>query len=409
VGGFIRQAIDRFRLFVCHNQIVIVRYSGMSEAVPKSFGRYQVLGVLGRGSMGVVYKAKDPVIGRLLAVKSVPETLGLDTGKKQEYIKRLLQEAKAAGNLQHPNIVTIFDAGESELGPFIAMEYLDGVTLKEILSTGKKLTLPQLVEIVRQVGEGLDYVHQRGIVHRDIKPANLMIVENSLIKIMDLGIARLPFSDLTREGRLVGSPSYMSPEQLQGENLDGRSDLFSLAVVVYQAATGKKPFPGQNIQEICWKIIHEEWVPARKAEPGISPEFEAVLQKGLAKDREKRFQTGKEMFEAMRALLRDTARPRPEKIQEARPDTATTAPAAAAAKGQAGSASKNEPSIYDESSSLTSSSESEIDDIFRDLTQTHRSSRITGEELKLKTWQLGLGFLLVAAFVAALIWFLLRG
>jgi len=385
----------------------------MSEAVPKSFGRYQVLGVLGRGSMGVVYKAKDPVIGRLVAVKSVPETLGLDTGKKQEYIKRLIQEAKAAGNLQHPNIVTIFDAGETELGPFIAMEYLDGVTLKEILATGKKLTIPQLVEIIRQVGEGLDYVHQRGIVHRDIKPANLMIVENSLIKIMDLGIARLPFSDLTREGRLVGSPSYMSPEQLQGENLDGRSDLFSLAVVVYQAATGKKPFPGQNIQEICWRIIHDEWVPASKVDPGISPEFEAVLQKGLAKDREKRFQTGKEIFEAMRALLGDRARPRPEKIQEAkpgpRPSAATTAPAAAASPGPARTASKSEPSIYDESSSLTSSSESEIDDIFRDLTQTHRSLSLAGNELKVKTWQVVLGLLLAAGIISALIWFLIRG
>ena len=386
----------------------------MTEAVPKSFGRYQVLGVLGRGSMGVVYKAKDPVIGRLLAVKSVPETLGLDTGKKQEYVKRLIQEAKAAGNLQHPNIVTIFDAGESELGPFIAMEYLDGVTLKEVLSSGKKLTIPQLVEIVRQVGEGLDYVHQRDIVHRDIKPANLMIVENNLIKIMDLGIARLPFSDLTREGRLVGSPSYMSPEQLQGEKLDGRSDLFSLTVVVYQAATGKKPFPGQNIQEICWRIIHDEWVPASKVEPEVSPEFEAVLHKGLAKKREDRFQNGKEMFEAMRKLMGERPAPRPEKIQETKPKpkeaaTRVSMPSPSPAGQPKVQAAPNEPSVYDESSSLTTSSESEIDDIFRDLTHTHRSYRNAGEEVKIKTWQIVAGLVAAAGIIGALAWFLIKG
>ena len=377
----------------------------MSEAAPKSFGRYQVLGVLGRGSMGVVYKAKDPVIGRLLAVKSVPETLGLDTGKKQEYIKRLLQEAKAAGNLQHPNIVTIFDAGETELGPFIAMEYLDGVTLKEVLTTGKKLSIPQLVELVRQVGEGLDYVHQRSIVHRDIKPANLMIVENNLIKIMDLGIARLPFSDLTREGRLVGSPSYMSPEQLQGESLDGRSDLFSLAIVVYQAATGKKPFPGQNIQEICWRIIHDEWVPATEVEPTLPKEFDSLLAKALSKDREKRFQTGRELFEAIRKLMGEKATPIAEerpKVEKPKPETPKEK-AAPAAKVSA------EPSIYDDSSSLSTSSESEIDDIFRDLTHSHRSMKFHEEESKTKTWQIILAAILGMGIIGTIIWFLIRG
>jgi len=394
----------------------------MTDAVPRNFSRYQVIGILGRGSMGVVFKAKDPVIGRVLAVKSVPESLGLDSGKKQEYIKRLIQEAKAAGNLQHPNIVTIFDAGESEAGPFIAMEYLDGVTLKEILATGKKLSLPQLVELVRQVGEGLDYVHQRGIVHRDIKPANLMIVENNLIKIMDLGIARLPFSDLTREGRLVGSPSYMSPEQLQGENLDGRSDLFSLAVVVYQAAIGKKPFPGQNIQEICWKIIHDDFIPPGKAGPGFPREFDAIIAKGLAKHRDKRFQTGKEMFEAMRKLLGEKAERSAEqtKSRVVKPEdeesaarlepgvsaeTSITGPAAAAPAP----AKKEEPSIYDESSSLTSSSESEIDDIFRDLTLVHRSLRLREDEVRIKTWQVVLGIILGVGLISALIWLLLKG
>jgi len=366
--------------------------------MPKSFGRYQVLGVLGKGSMGVVYKTKDPVIGRLVAVKSIPESLGLDTGKEQEYIRRLLQEAKAAGSLQHPNIVTIFDAGETELGPFIAMEYLDGVTLKEVLASGKKLTLAQITEIVRQVGDGLDYAAQRGIVHRDIKPANLMIVENNLVKIMDLGIARLPFSDLTREGRLVGSPSYMSPEQLKGEKLDGRSDLFSLGVVIYQSVTGKKPFPGQNIQEICYRIINNDFVPPSHLEPSLSEDFDRFMQKALAKSRDKRFQTGKEMFEAMRRILlakEDTKISRTEEERSKEREIPTEVVA-------------QEKSVYDESGSISSGSESAIDDIFRDLTLTHRSLKLSSEN-ETRIWQIALGLIAGMAVIGILVWYLIRG
>ncbi len=372
----------------------------MTEAVPKSFGRYQVLGVLGRGSMGVVYKAKDPVIGRLVAVKAIPETLGLETGKEQEYIRRLLQEAKAAGSLQHPNIVTLYDAGEAELGPFIAMEYLDGVTLKEILSSGKKLSLPQLTEIVRQVGEGLDYAAQRGIVHRDIKPANLMVVEGNLVKIMDLGIARLPFSDLTREGRLVGSPSYMSPEQLKGEKLDGRSDLFSLAVVTYQAATGKKPFPGNNIQEICYRIINHDFIPAGRLEPSLSEGFDRFMIQALAKNRDQRFKSGKEMFESLRKLLLDKEDTRvSEDDQEPEPGKEKEIPATVI---------KSEPVAYEESSSFSSGSDSAIDDIFRDLTLTHRSLRLTPEKEN-KTWQIVMGLIAGLAVIGIVVWYLIRG
>jgi len=369
-----------------------------AEKFPKSFGRYQVLGVLGRGSMGVVYKTKDPVIGRLVAVKSIPETLGLETGKEQEYIRRLVQEAKAAGSLQHPNIVTIYDAGETELGPFIAMEYLDGVTLKEILSSGKKLTMAQITEIVRQVGDGLDYAAQRGIVHRDIKPANLMIVEGNLVKIMDLGIARLPFSDLTREGRLVGSPSYMSPEQLRGEKLDGRSDLFSLGIVIYQAVTGKKPFPGQNIQEICFKIINNDFIPSSHLEPSLTEGFDEFMGKALAKSRDKRFQTGKEMFDTLRKLLLDKedareSRREEESVKEKEIPTTVVR--------------KEEPA-YEESSSVSSSSESAIDDIFRDLTLTHRSLKLSSEK-ETKVWQIVLGMIAGLAVIGIVVWYLIRG
>jgi serine/threonine protein kinase len=229
-----------------------------AEKIPEKFGRYEVIGELGRGSMGMVYKARDPVIGRLVAIKAIPETFGLDPDKRKEYIKRLEREAITAGRLQHPNIVTIYDVGESEYGPYIAMEFLDGITLREIISSGKKLTLVQVAEFIRQAADGLDYAHSRAVIHRDIKPANLMLVEN-IVKIMDLGIARLPVSDLTREGKLVGSPSYMSPEQVQGKQLDGRSDLFSLGIVIYQATTGYKPFSGKDVHEICYKIVTEDF------------------------------------------------------------------------------------------------------------------------------------------------------
>ncbi len=370
----------------------------MPDALPKKFGRYEIIGILGRGSMGVVYKARDPVIGRLVAIKSIPESLGLETGKKEEYIKRLFQEAKAAGSLQHPNIVTIYDVGETEFGPFIAMEYLDGITLKEIISRGKKLTIPQVVELVRQVGEGLDYAHSRGIVHRDIKPANLMIVEGKLVKIMDLGIARLPFSDLTKEGKLVGSPSYMSPEQLMGEKLDGRSDLFSLGVVIYQATTGKKPFTGRNIQEICWRIIHDDFIPPSKLEPNLPPEFDYIIAKALAKDRNQRFQSGKEMFEAMRDLLVG-----PKEEAEAEVEQRETEIARSETKTQPQSSLD---SVYDESSSLSSSSE--IEDIFRDLTLSHRTLKL-GEEKRIPLWQVIFGIALLGAILAGLLWFLIRG
>jgi len=256
----------------------------MPKQQAMKFGRYEMIGELGRGSMGVVYKARDPVIGRMVAIKSIPETFGLSSGKRDEFVVRLRQEAMTAGRLSHPNIVTIFDVGDTPDGPFIAMEYLDGVTLRDVISAGKRITMPQMVEIVIQVAEGLDYAHSKAIVHRDIKPANLMIVADNRVKIMDLGIARIPMSELTKEGKLVGSPSYMSPEQLTGKEVDGRSDLFSLGVSIYQLMTFKKPFPGESINEICYKIVNDDYVPARQLIPELPIGFDDFIRVALAKD-----------------------------------------------------------------------------------------------------------------------------
>jgi serine/threonine-protein kinase len=204
-----------------------------------------------------------------------------------------------AGRLQNPNIVIIFDVGETEQGPFIAMEYLDGVTLRDVITAQKKISLHQLVEIITQVAEGLDYAHGKAIIHRDIKPANLMIVAGNRVKIMDLGIARLPMSELTREGKLVGSPSYMSPEQLSGQTIDGRSDLFSLGVCVYQLMTFKKPFPGENINEICYKIVHDEFLPPSRHNPELPPALDEFMKVALAKAPDQRFQSGRELADAL--------------------------------------------------------------------------------------------------------------
>jgi serine/threonine protein kinase len=362
------------------------------------FGRYEVIGEIGRGSMGVVYKARDPAIGRMVAVKSIPETFGLSSGKREEFVKRLRQEAMTAGRLQHPNIVTIFDVGDTELGPFIAMEYLDGVTLRDVITAGKKVSLAQLIEIIAQVADGLDHAHQKAIIHRDIKPANLMIVSDNRVKIMDLGIARIPMSELTKEGKLVGSPSYMSPEQLSGKPIDGRSDLFSLGVCIYQLMTGKKPFPGENINEICYKIVHDDFLPPSQHNPELEPEFDDFMRIALAKDPADRFQTGAETVAALKA------------IAEAAPAGTTAGagplpePSMDELKVSAGKDERTDPAA-----ATSSSQSSTIDDIFKELTLTARvvdlKNQRIGNETNWKWWLLAGGAALAAA--AAIIIFIL--
>jgi len=361
------------------------------------FGRYEIIGEIGRGSMGVVYKARDPAIGRLVAVKSIPETFGLEENKREEFIKRLRQEAMTAGRLQHPNIVIIYDVGETEQGPFIAMEYLDGVTLRDVITAGKKISLNQLVEIISQVADGLDYAHQKAIIHRDIKPANIMIVADNRVKIMDLGIARFPMSELTKEGKLVGSPSYMSPEQLSGKSIDGRSDLFSLGVCIYQLMTFKKPFPGESVNEICYKIVHDDYVPVAEHNHELPPEFEDFMRIALSKNRDERFQSGAEMVEALTIIADQSYQ---EGGMEGVRDSALREDLEESAVGFEDS--------YESNPNLSHSSN--IDDLFKELTLTSRSVNLRGSQSRGGgKWIYLAGALAAAGIIGLILFFAMRG
>ena len=211
--------------------------------------------------MGIVYLGRDPVIGRLVALKTIL-AIGEDEAEQREFGERFLREAQAAGILSHPNIVTIHDVGEdpSSRTAFIAMEYVEGQNLKQLIQEKALFSWERVAEIIGQVAEALDYAHRRGIVHRDVKPANIIITPEGGVKITDFGIAKIEQSNLTTEGQFLGTPNYMSPEQVTGDAVDGRSDLFSLGVVLYELLTRKKPFTADNLTSISFKIVHEPFV-----------------------------------------------------------------------------------------------------------------------------------------------------
>ena len=274
------------------------------NVIPSKLGRYHVLEEVGRGAMGVVYKAYDPVIEREVAIKAIELSFRTNNEETQVYLKRFYREAKAAGKLNHPNIVTIYDVDEDkETGtPYIVMEFLEGSSLQETTSSGIRLDLDDTRKIILQIADALDYAHRNGIVHRDIKSANILILDNLKVKIADFGIARMPSSDLTQEGQFVGTPNYMSPEQIQGKSLDGRSDLFSLGVIFYMLLTGERPFYGDSITAISYKIIHSEPIPARTLNPVVPDDWNRVLFHLLAKDPAQRYQTGAELVSDLNLL-----------------------------------------------------------------------------------------------------------
>jgi serine/threonine protein kinase len=255
---------------------------------------------LGKGAMGVVFLGRDPVIGRRVALKTIRAN-GEDDSETREFTERFLREAQAAGTLSHPNIVTIHDVGEEvETGTsFIAMEYVEGKNLKQLLKDKVSLSYDRIAEIVTNVGDALDYAHRRGIVHRDVKPANIILTNDGTVKITDFGIAKINSSSLTATGQFLGTPNYMSPEQVTGEVVDGRSDLFSLGVVLYELLTKKKPFAGDNLTSISYKIVHEEYPPPQTYDAAIPAEFNPILARALAKDPAARFQSGKDFVQAL--------------------------------------------------------------------------------------------------------------
>jgi serine/threonine-protein kinase len=257
-----------------------------------NIGRYQITGELGKGAMGVVYKATDPNIGREVAIKTTRiDTHGID---ETELLKRFKNEARAAGTLNHPSIVTIFDAGEDNGLFYIAMEYIEGTTLQKMLQQRRVLSPQQVVDFGGQICAGLDYAHSRGVVHRDIKPANIMITPTGAVKIMDFGIAKAG-GGMTSTGQVLGTPNYMSPEQVKGRAVDGRSDIFSTGVVLYEALTGEKPFDGQNVTTIIYKIVNEMPISPRALDATVHPGLSLVILKALAKSPDERYQSGTDL------------------------------------------------------------------------------------------------------------------
>lgn len=259
----------------------------------QQLGRYEILAEIGRGAMGTVFQARDPRIDRIVAIKtiSVPET---GAQEMEHYRQRFFREAQAAGRLSAPGIVTIYDVGEDDATktPFIVMEYVSGHTLDQVVGASAPAKFPRekTLDLLQQLADALDYAHNHGIVHRDIKPSNIIVTDEDRAKIADFGIARLPVGDATIPGQVLGTPAYMSPEQLNGNPVDGRSDLFSLGVIAYWLLTGEKPFSGDTLTSISVQIITRDPAPATSIDASLNPEFDYVLGKALAKDPGQRYQ-----------------------------------------------------------------------------------------------------------------------
>jgi len=270
----------------------------------KFLGRYEIVAEVGRGAMGAVYKARDPKIDRFVAIKTVLLHQSV-VHEQQEFRRRFFVEAQAAGRLLHPGIVAVFDVGEDPetTDPYIVMEYIEGPTLRELLaSNGKKLPVEEALRIAEELAEALDYAHTQGVVHRDIKPANILITKEGQAKISDFGIAQLDLTHMTLPGRVLGTPAYMSPEQLEGEQVDGRSDLFSLGAILYTSVTGYRPFQGNSATTVCFKVANRDPLAATALAPELPYELDAVIARALAKHPAERYQRGKDFAEELRKL-----------------------------------------------------------------------------------------------------------
>ncbi len=286
-----------------------------SSSVPEPAeiaGRYQIIKKLGAGAFGTVYKAKDKILGRMVAIKTIRlEGLAAAGTSLEQLMDRFKREAQISAQLKHPNIVTIYDVGEMEGTSYLAMEFIDGIGLDRAISGAGRLTTERAAGLGAQVADALDFAHRHNVVHRDIKPANIMIEGGDRVKVTDFGIAKVTDSadHLTQTGSLLGTPSYMSPEQARGSELDGRSDLFAVGCILYEMITGKKAFRGESITGLIFKIITEEPPPLRAEDPDIPDEMIRIIAKCLAKQPGQRYQAGRELADDLLALSRPGSSP----------------------------------------------------------------------------------------------------
>ncbi|MBW2096872.1 MAG: protein kinase, partial [Deltaproteobacteria bacterium] len=269
----------------------------------KSVGRYQIIEKLGKGTTGLVYKGLDPKLNRLVAIKIIRFSDDFDEDMIEEIKERFLREAEIAGRLSHPGIVTIHDVGEDDDLTYMAMEYLEGESLVRYCSNEKRLTLTRVLDVVAKVAEALDYAHKQGVIHRDIKPANIMLLHNGNIKVTDFGIAKAISSTRTKTGVILGTPNYMSPEQIMGHKIDARTDIFSLGVLFFQLLTGKLPFHGENLSGLLYNITQGKHPSVRLIESGIPKACEQIIDKALAKNPTDRFRTAGQMARYLTMLL----------------------------------------------------------------------------------------------------------
>jgi serine/threonine protein kinase len=275
-------------------------------------GRYQIVQKLGAGAFGTVYKAKDRILGRMVAIKTIRlEGLAAAGASLDELVNRFKREAMVSAQLKHPNIVTIYDIGESNGTSYLAMEFIDGVGLDRMIAAAGRLPVERAASLAGQVADGLDFAHRHNVVHRDIKPANIMVEAGDRVKVTDFGIARVIDSveNLTATGSLLGTPSYMSPEQARGSALDGRSDLFAVGCILYEMVVGKKAFRGESITGLIFKIITEEPPPMREHDPTVPDELVRIVAKALAKAPESRYQSGRELADDLQTLTRAGSTP----------------------------------------------------------------------------------------------------
>jgi serine/threonine-protein kinase len=274
---------------------------------PERIGKYTITEVLGKGSMGTVYKAFDPHIHRQVAIKTVHKELLGDVEAVDSIAARFRNEAKAVGRLVHPGVVAIYEFGEDENDAYIAMEFVEGRSLDDVLAATPMLPQEQLLHIMDQLLDALGYAHAHGVWHRDVKPANLILTNSGQVKLTDFGVARIADASLTQVSSAIGTPSYMAPEQFRGEGVDHRADLFACGVVLYRLLTGKRPFTG-NVESVMYKILADHPPPPSEVTGGARPAaFDAIVASALAKRADDRFQSAQEMREALRAIAGTTA------------------------------------------------------------------------------------------------------